>query len=74
MLLKYSRIIPKSSQVGELEDSAFMGISYSIKGNTNAILKIGNIYDMKVKRIEARVGREREREVNENPVSVYETV
>lgn len=53
-------MIPKSSQVGELEDSAFLGISYSIKGNTNAILKIANIYDMKVKRIEARVGRERE--------------
>lgn len=59
-MLKYSRMIPKSSQVGELEDSAFLGISYSIKGNTNAILKIANIYDMKVKRIEARVGRERE--------------
>lgn len=60
MFLKYSRTIPKSSQIGELQDSPFMGISYSIKGITNAILKIANVYDMKVKRIEARVGRERE--------------
>lgn len=58
MFLKYSRMIPKSSQVGELKDSTFMGISYSIKGNANAILKIANIYDMEVKRVELGVGRE----------------
>lgn len=58
MFLKCSRMIPKSSQVGELKDSAFMGISYSIKGNANAILKIANIYDMEVKRVELGVGRE----------------